>query len=128
MPSSCTLAWSSSGSRFSASSSAMFCSVAAFAESISARRSPGLWRGLCPEPKSGEQDRSVFNKVAAGVHNEVMGGVDGGRSDVCPDLLLRLVFELNESAHASAVAHRTVRPVTRPLVIENEGEVKATPV
>ena len=88
MPSSCTLAWSSSGSRFSASSSAMFCSVAAFAESISARRSPGLWRGLCPEPKSGEQDRSVFNEVVAGVHNEVMGGVDRRRSDVCPDLLL----------------------------------------
>ena len=66
----------------------------------------GLLPRLCPEPKSGEQGRSVFNEVVAGVDNEVMGGVDGGGSDVCPDLLLRLVFELSESAHASAVSHR----------------------
>ena len=34
---------------------------------------------------------------------------------MCALISCLLVFELGESAHASAVAHRTVRPVTRPL-------------
>jgi hypothetical protein len=32
----------------------------------------GLLPRLCPEPKSGEQYRSVFNEVVGGVHNEVV--------------------------------------------------------
>jgi hypothetical protein len=35
----------------------------------------GLLPRLCPEPKSGEQHRSVFNEVVGVVHNEVVGGV-----------------------------------------------------
>jgi hypothetical protein len=35
----------------------------------------GLLPRLCPEPKGGEQHRSVFNEVVGVVHNEVVGGV-----------------------------------------------------
>jgi hypothetical protein len=65
----------------------------------------GLLSRLCPEPKSGEQYRCVFNEVVGGVHNEVVRRVRRRRPDVRPDLLIRLLSELNESAHASAVWH-----------------------
>jgi hypothetical protein len=65
----------------------------------------GLLPRLCPEPKSGEQNRSVFNEVVGGVQNEVARRVRRRRPEMRPDVLLRLLFELNESAHASAVWH-----------------------
>jgi hypothetical protein len=49
----------------------------------------------------------VFNGVVGGVQNEVMGGVRRRRADVRSNVLVRLLFELRESAHTSAVSHRT---------------------
>jgi hypothetical protein len=66
---------------------------------------------LCPEPKSSEQYRSTFNEVVGGVHSEVAGGVRRRQRDMSPDVLLRLVSELNECAHTSA-SHRTAPVVT----------------
>jgi hypothetical protein len=63
----------------------------------------GLFPRLGPEPQSGEQYRSMFNEGVGGVHNEVVRRVRRRRPDVRPDLLLRLLSELKESAHALAV-------------------------
>jgi hypothetical protein len=60
---------------------------------------------LCPEPKGGEQNRSPFNEVVGRICNEMFGGVRRWPRDVRPNVLLRLFFELNESAHVSAVWH-----------------------
>jgi hypothetical protein len=92
----------------------MFSSVAAFAESISAPEIGIVLPRLCPELKSGEQYRSVFNEVVGRVHNEVVRRVRRRRPDVRPDLLLGPLSELNESAHALAVALMVPRPVTTP--------------
>jgi hypothetical protein len=71
---------------------------------------------LCPELKSGEQNCSPFNEVVGRIRDEMLGGVRRRRPlDVCPNVLLRLFFELNECAHTSAVSHRTNPAVTRPL-------------
>jgi hypothetical protein len=64
---------------------------------------------LCPEPKSSEQYRSVFNEVVGGVHNEVVRQVRRRRPEMRPDLLLRLVSELEEIAHASACSIELLR-------------------
>jgi hypothetical protein len=74
----------------------------------------GLLPRPCPEPKSGEQYRSMFNEVVCGVHNEVVRRVRRRRPDVRPDLLLCLLSELSESAHARSVALMVSRPVTTP--------------
>jgi hypothetical protein len=65
----------------------------------------GLSQGFSPDPKRGEQPRSMVNEVVGRVHNNVMGEIWRRRPDVRPDLLLRLVFQLTESAHALAVFH-----------------------
>ena len=69
----------------------------------------GLSPGLSPDPKSGEQSRSVVNEIVGGVHNEVVRGVRRAEPDVRPDLLLCLLLELTESAHALTVFHRLLR-------------------
>jgi hypothetical protein len=69
----------------------------------------GLLPRLCPEPKSGQQYRSVFNEVVGGVHDEVAGGVRRQRPDMSPDVLLRLLSELGETAHASACSIELLR-------------------
>ena len=73
----------------------------------------GLLPRLCPEPKSGEQYRSVFNEVVGDIRNEVLSRVRRRIWDVRPNVLLRLFFELNECAHTSA-SHRTGPVVTTP--------------
>jgi hypothetical protein len=70
---------------------------------------------LCPDPESGEQHRSMFNEVVGGVHNEVVRGVWRPIPDVCPNLLRRLVSELDISAHVVAVSHRPDSAITAPL-------------
>src|SRR5829696_2981817 len=92
----------------------MFSSVAASAESMSARRfGIGLSTGLSPDPKRREQSRSVVNEIVGGVHNEVVRGVRRPGPDVRPNLLLRLLLQLTESAHALAVFHRAASAITR---------------
>ena len=92
---------------------AMITSVLALAESISARRSPSVsCRGsahcLRAASKTAPVQRSSWS-----LRDEMLGGVRRRPRDVCPNVLLRLFFELNESAHGSAVSHRTGPVVTR---------------
>jgi hypothetical protein len=60
---------------------------------------------LCPEPKSRQQNRSPFNEGVGRIRDEMFGGVRRRPLDLRPNVLLRLFFELNESAHISAVWH-----------------------
>src|SRR5512133_2554721 len=79
----------------------------------------GLSLGLSPDPKRGEQSRSMVNEVVGGVHNEVMREIRRRRPEVRPDLLFRLVFQLTESAHALAVFHPNCFGDHRALVIKS---------
>jgi hypothetical protein len=60
----------------------------------------GLTPGLSPDPRRREQSRSVVNEIVRGVHNEVVRRVRRRGQDARPDLLLRLLLQLTESAHA----------------------------
>jgi hypothetical protein len=79
----------------------------------------GLTAGLSPDPKRSEQSRSMVNEVVGRVHNEVMSEIRRRRPDVRPDLLLRLVFQLTESAHALAVFHANCFSDHQALVIKS---------
>jgi hypothetical protein len=75
----------------------------------------GLSPGFSPDPKCREQSRSMVNEIVRGVHNKVVRRIRRCGPDACPDLLLRLLLELTESAHASAVFHRASSAITRGL-------------
>ena len=79
----------------------------------------GLSPGLSPDPKRGEQSRPMVNEGVGRVHSEVMGEIWRRRPDVRPDLLLRLVFQLTESAHALAVFHPNCFGDHQALVIKS---------
>jgi len=72
---------------------------------------------LCPEPKSGQQNRSPFNEGVGRIRDEMFGGVRRRPLDLRPNVLLRLFFELNESAHVSAVWHWIVPRGLSPRLI-----------
>jgi hypothetical protein len=56
---------------------------------------------LRPEPDRREQDCALYN--------EIVGELPSCGLDVCSDLLLSLLKEFTEGAHASAVSHRIVQ-------------------
>ena len=74
----------------------------------------GLSPGFSPDPKCREQSRSMVNEIVRGVHNKVVRRIRRCGPDACPDLLLRLLLELTESAHALAVFHHPPWALTRP--------------
>jgi hypothetical protein len=95
-----------SGSRFSASALAMSSSVAAFAESISARRSASVFcRGSAQSLRSASSTAPCSTNWL--VESTMKWCVESEEVDrICaPNVLLRLFLELNEGAHASAVWH-----------------------
>ena len=86
----------------------------------------GLLPRLCAEPKSGEQHRSLFNEVVAGAHNEAMESTDVDR--MCA--LISCSARSSSSVKVLTPQQCRIELCGRhqALVIDKEGEVKATPV